>query len=701
MKRKALLTSVLTIALCLSLIAGSTFALFTSSSSVNIAVTAGNVEIVATIDENSLKLYSPKLIDLQGKITDAEDASTEEGFANGGTAELVGGNTLNLENVTPGDKVSFNIKLENKSNVNVLYRTRVSFTGDSPLFVGLNVNIGGTKVDSKSDWAKLEAEQTLEQLECFVELPADAGNEYQEQSCSITFTVEAVQGNAVEINATEAAQQDELTAALAGEQTKLDLALAAGTYTLPAITDKTVTVSGTEDVVIDMTQSAIIGAQNHGLDITFDGVTVKFDDTENYKGITHAKKLTYRNCTIYGKQFLYATDVEFVNCTFVNSADYTVWTYGADNATFAGCTFNCGGKAILIYCEDAQHTNNVTVTQCVFNDNGALDTVKAAIEIGDSQPTAGLQVNLIATNNTINGFAHNDEGTPTGTAMWGNKNAIPAARLNVIASNNTENDATVAVSDNAATLAKVLKSETENISVTLTEDVSIDISLLNPQIGGSGEYRLGGANTKQIDIDLNGHKLTLSTTYMSALGANNANAVINVKNGSITSTQTGGTWNIYDLIFANCTWNFEDVTFDKAVAIYTGATATMKNVVINDSNDVYALWITADAKTVTLDEVTINCPNGRAIAIKDEYRESKAQNVTLNISNTQITSAKKAAVLVSNVAGATIVADNVDISAVAADSTNLVWRDNGNAESGTSYSTADITVNGCTFIDEP
>ena len=47
MKKKILLSSILTIALCLSIIAGSTYALFTSSADVNVAVTAGNVELTA------------------------------------------------------------------------------------------------------------------------------------------------------------------------------------------------------------------------------------------------------------------------------------------------------------------------------------------------------------------------------------------------------------------------------------------------------------------------------------------------------------------------------------------------------------------------------------------------------------------------------------------------------------------------------
>ena len=49
MKKKILLSSILTIALCLSLIAGSTFALFTSESKVNIAVTSGKVEMLANV----------------------------------------------------------------------------------------------------------------------------------------------------------------------------------------------------------------------------------------------------------------------------------------------------------------------------------------------------------------------------------------------------------------------------------------------------------------------------------------------------------------------------------------------------------------------------------------------------------------------------------------------------------------------------
>ena len=52
--KKSIVTSILVIALCFSVIAGATFALFTSESKVNVAVTSGNVEVVATAENDAL-----------------------------------------------------------------------------------------------------------------------------------------------------------------------------------------------------------------------------------------------------------------------------------------------------------------------------------------------------------------------------------------------------------------------------------------------------------------------------------------------------------------------------------------------------------------------------------------------------------------------------------------------------------------------
>ena len=226
----------------------------------------------------------------------------------------------------------------------------------------------------------------------------------------------------------------------------------------------------------------------------------------------------------------------------------------------------------------------------------------------------------------------------------------------------------------AATLASRLTADVENIVVVLGADIDLPINTLGQQTGGSGEYKLAGENTKSVVVDLNGHKLNVTTTYWSGLGAKNADALFTFKNGTMTSSQTSGTWNSYDLCFANCNYVFEDVVFEKAIALESaGKNFTLKNVTINETHDYYAMWISAKGQNVTVDGLTINS-DGRAIKIDEQYVNEPAK-VVLNVSNATFKSNKKAAIVVKSVAGAEINVDNLDITAVAADTEFAVWVD--------------------------
>ena len=227
---------------------------------------------------------------------------------------------------------------------------------------------------------------------------------------------------------------------------------------------------------------------------------------------------------------------------------------------------------------------------------------------------------------------------------------------------------------NAEALADVLTSDAQDIKVTLANDIDLPISSLGQQTGGSGEYKLGGVNTENITIDLNGKTLNITTTYWSGIGAKNDNALFTIKNGTMTSSQPTGTWNSYDLTFANCNYVFENVVFEKAIAFAaTGKSASLKNVTINETHDYYAMWICAEGLNVTADNLTINSL-GRGIKIDEQYIGAPAK-VTLTVKNSKFTTAKKAAILVKSVAGAEINVENIDIAGVAADTTNAVWVD--------------------------
>ena len=246
----------------------------------------------------------------------------------------------------------------------------------------------------------------------------------------------------------------------------------------------------------------------------------------------------------------------------------------------------------------------------------------------------------------------------------------------------------------AQDLATALTSDKENIAVALTSDIELPVSSLGQQTGGSGEYKLGSENTKNISIDLNGHKLTFITTYWSVIGAKNADATITIKNGTVTSSQLTGTWNSYDMAFANCNYIIEDVTFEKAVAFESeGKVVSLKNVTINETHDYYAMWITAEGQTVNIDGLTIKS-EGRGIKIDEQYVDAPAK-VTLNIADAKFTTAKKAAIVVKSEAGADINLSNVNIAGVKADGINAVWVDEDSKDHADK-----VTVNGGSVVVE-
>ena len=203
MKAKIFLSSILTIALCLSLIVGSTFALFTKTETVNIAVTAGKVDVSASILNDSTN-FKPDL-------------------KNGGTAKITDGNKLQISKMTPGDSVTFVIHVVNNSNVTIDCKVSAEakgVTGKTNLMGALKctatingtphaLNGDGTTM-TMADYAEVKAPQTettgevITNITVTVEFPANDStikySDFQDAAAEITFTVIAVQGNGATTN---------------------------------------------------------------------------------------------------------------------------------------------------------------------------------------------------------------------------------------------------------------------------------------------------------------------------------------------------------------------------------------------------------------------------------------------------------------------------------------------------------------------
>ena len=231
----------------------------------------------------------------------------------------------------------------------------------------------------------------------------------------------------------------------------------------------------------------------------------------------------------------------------------------------------------------------------------------------------------------------------------------------------------------AESMAQTLTNSAQNIEVILMNDINLPISSLGTITGGSGEYKLGGEETKNITIDLNKKKLNITTTNWSAIGAKNENATFTIRNGEMTSSQPTGTWNSYDLTLANCNYVIEGVVFNKAVALASSnKSITMTGVEINETHAYYALWIEAKGQNVVINGLTVN--SGRGIKIDEQYVATPTK-VTLNVSNADFNTNEKAAIMVKSAAGADIILNNIDISGVVDDKVNAVWVDEDSADS--------------------
>ena len=244
MKKKVLMTSILTIALCLTLIVGSTYALFTSGNDVNVAITAGKLEVIATIDDNLVTR----------SLEDADTVNRQGMFSNGGYAELTDDKTLDIAYMTPGDVVEFDIAVENNSNVALKYRVRAvsavntgvdladalvitiiatdtlgvettyvlqkdattqTYTATST-WIDVSWQHAADDNDDTTHEAHIGDSIEIDSIHVIVEFPNGnpnntydvdgttvleyGDNYYQEATASLTFTVEAVQANGVDTN---------------------------------------------------------------------------------------------------------------------------------------------------------------------------------------------------------------------------------------------------------------------------------------------------------------------------------------------------------------------------------------------------------------------------------------------------------------------------------------------------------------------
>ena len=430
--KRALLTSVMALVMCVVMLLGTTFAWFTDTARASVNTIKSGTLNVQIQDTSGKEISTLEWVDKEGKAIEKQDDILWEP----GCTYLL----------TP-------FKIVNTGNLALKYKIEITgLDGGAKLLkvIKFTYKVDGTELNLNEEGHLAANGGATGTITISAHMDELAGNEYQNETLTgVKFNVVATQDtveydstgknydakatypvvakNQTEVNnaITNATEKNVTIAVPAGQATTLDNGIAN-----EGNKSRNVTFIGDGSQTVDVVSNAITaegGQLNYqrGSSFTFENLTIQAGEG-NFDGIV-CDELTYKDCTIKGKLTLFGK-ATFINCKFENDManQYSIWTWGGTDVTFEGCTFNTNGKAILLYGgADGKNPTNLVVNNCVFNDRNNGTAGKAAIEIGnDYNATYTLTVNSA----TVNGFA---AGKNTNSTLWANKNSMDADHLTV------------------------------------------------------------------------------------------------------------------------------------------------------------------------------------------------------------------------------------------------------------------------------
>ena len=479
--KRALLTSIMALVMCVVMLVGTTFAWFTDTASTGVnKIQAGNLDI--EVEYRTTAGGDWKTLDNATDLFGAAGTLFEPGhtrvvelrITNAGNLALKYKIGMNVVSETAGINKDGNpYKLSNYLKVATSpiqqYDPNAGPHDVSYLMEQLIFEKGNILAWEHRDFANFELEYTsngsvhelkpgaAQILGIKVYMPESVGNEANaistEKTASIEFglNILATQyttesdsfGTQYDKDATYPVivsnQQQANDAITNATDKKATISIASGqTITLDSgiahegTKSRNVTFVGDGSQTVDVVKNAVNTSEGEelnyqrGSSFTFENLTIQAGSTP-YGGIV-CDELTYKNCTIKGKLTLYGK-ATFINCVFENTManQYSIWTWGGTDVTFENCTFNTNGKAILLFGEEK--TTNLTVNNCIFNDRNNGTAGKAAIEIGEANYGKHNNFTVVINGSTVaSGFA---DGQNTGSKLWANKNSMSAQYLSV------------------------------------------------------------------------------------------------------------------------------------------------------------------------------------------------------------------------------------------------------------------------------
>lgn len=191
---KVIAVSLFTLFACVLVGVGSTYAYFADKKENSIVIEAADVDLKAEV--NIKQLYSPTSLNSDGSVNVATNVAdnTNHTFKNGGTVELKTGGDIEISKISPGDYVTFEVKLTNNSTIDINYKVTLEETNnDNYIDSSLKEGESDVTLNSYSLWEYNPSNKTKTLT---LKLGLDGKIEDQDKSnISLKLSIDAIQGD--------------------------------------------------------------------------------------------------------------------------------------------------------------------------------------------------------------------------------------------------------------------------------------------------------------------------------------------------------------------------------------------------------------------------------------------------------------------------------------------------------------------------
>lgn len=601
-KKTAIAAAILVVVMCAAIIAGATFALFTSTVTNDINVNTGDIKVTGSLTLDEAWSQSE-----EGAKTNATVSGNSATVQQGGTVSVnseTGAITFNKISLGDGAKFTLSLNIVNSIRTKYAVELQVAEGADSTFLKdNLKVAFGDSEAAlsenaaTVSDWKVLEINESGTQVDITftISLPWTSTGIDAEgaQSIKLQLVTKAVQANASsgkDFETGDGTGYDTITEAIQNAKDGDTVMINANNITMPSLEELTAATEGKKITISGKGSDSSTGTKITGTSNVYVPANVTLENVYSQKMIQAVEGCTLRNVKMNNKINIRAntaatnalSDDDTTNAVVIDSCTFTSVNLSANgvSAIVRNCTLTVTGCPV-----SASNSSRVVLENCSFSlSSGSKNVIEAysnsTVVAKDSTFTLSSKISLskpgcvIKLSGGSQGFFENCTINNINN-LSGNGNSIFVTEGADITMNNCT------VNSTPAALAVYNENENETPTATLT-NTNMTVTgenLLAVTVGvHTNEFNVKPEQTRPAGspgkLVMDGGSIIATGTDASAIYAANS-SYVELNNATITSDSFAfSTNNVYGGETELTITGSSAITSNKEVALYLPALKT-------------------------------------------------------------------------------------------------------------------------------